>query len=304
MSLYTKKSYQNTDLACERMRADTTVPGIIYREEDRGICRIGRLTVESEEGAESIGKPMGRYITMSFSPIFEVSEGELHELSEVLSELLTEMCRTLACERPSLLVAGIGNRGLTADALGPDTAKRILATRQLKIEEPQLFTSLADAEISIITPGVMGETGIEAGDLIGGAVAAVSPDLVLAVDALAARSVERLAATVQLSDTGIRPGSGIGNARRALDRESLGVPVLSIGLPTVVNSATLIYDSFCAAGLSDGEIPEALEKVLATGKSFFVSPRECDIVNERGARLISDAINLSFCRRFFTAQPI
>ncbi|MBQ2719677.1 MAG: GPR endopeptidase [Clostridia bacterium] len=288
-----------TDLACERMRADTETAGVEYREEEGEGCRISRLTVTSDEGAEAIGKPKGTYVTMSFPPLWEIDDGALLGLSRTLSALIGEFCRAAVSAVSSVLVVGLGNRYLTSDAIGPESVREMIATRHIKAEDPALFSRYADVEISLLAPGVLAQTGIEAQCLVAGASEAVSPDLVIAIDALAARSVSRLATTVQLSDTGIRPGSGIGNARRALDRETLGVPVIAIGIPTVVDSTTLVLDAFQRAGLSDGEIPEPLREVLSEGATFFVSPRQSDVLTEKAARLISDAVNLTFSAGLF-----
>lgn len=288
-----------TDLACERMRADTDLPGVEYREEEGKGCRISRLSVTSREGAESIGKPEGTYVTMSFPPLFELQDGEIATLSSTLSSLVLEFLARLAPTARSVLAVGLGNRSITSDAVGPESVRAMMATRHLRAESPALFSQLADIDLALLAPGVMGETGIEASDLVAATVRATAPDLVIVIDALAARSTERLAATIQLTDTGIRPGSGIGNARRPLDRSTLGVPVLSIGMPTVVGSATLVLDALEKAELRDGDLPESLRRVLTEGKSFFVSPREADVVTERAARLFSDAVNHAFSSGFF-----
>lgn len=291
--------FPHTDLACERLAADVTLEGVEHTEEERRGCRISRLSVRSREGAEAIGKPEGSYVTMSFPPLYELHEGELAPLAETLSELILEFCDKLPKKPRSVLAVGLGNRAMTADAVGPESIRAMTATRHLRIEDPDLFDKYAEAELSLLAPGVMGETGIEAVELVAGAVRAAAPELVIAVDALAARSVTRLATTVQLSDTGIRPGSGVGNSRRAIDRETLGVPVLAIGIPTVVSSHTLVYDAFRQAGLADGEIPGRLREVLSEGVSFFVSPRESDTVTERAAQLVANAVNASFSAGFF-----
>ena len=299
MSDFFRDFSPHTDLACERMRADTNLPGVEYREEEGAGCRISRLSVTGPEGAESIGKPEGTYVTMSFPPLFELQEGEIATLSSTLSSLILEFLTQLAPKARSVLTVGLGNRSITSDAIGPESVRAMMATRHLRTESPALFSQLADIDLSLLAPGVMGETGIEVSDLVAATVRATEPDLVIAIDALAARSTERLAATVQLSDTGIRPGSGIGNARRPLDRDTLGVPVLSIGMPTVVGSATLVLDALEKAEMRDGDLPEPLRRVLTEGKSFFVSPREADVVTERAARLFADAVNHAFSSGFF-----
>lgn len=295
----TREDGLRTDLACERMRADTALAGVEYREDEGDGCRISRLSVKSDEGAEAIGKPQGTYVTMTFPPLWEIDDATLSGLSRTLSGLIGEFTAATCESVSSVLVVGLGNRYLTSDAIGPDSIREMIATRHIKSEDPALFARFSDVELSLLAPGVLAQTGIEAQLLVAGARDAVTPDLIVAIDALAARSVSRLATTVQLSDTGIRPGSGIGNARRALDRETLGVPVIAIGIPSVVDSATLVLDAFERAGLSDGEIPEPLREVLNEGASFFVSPRQSDVLTEKAARLIADAVNLTFSAGFF-----
>ena len=151
---------------------------------------------------------------------------------------------------------------------------------------------LGRCQLSALAPGVLGQTGMEAADLIRGAVDAVHPDVVLAIDALAARSTERLASTFQLSDTGISPGSGIGNRRRAIDRASIGVPVISLGIPTVVDSATLIGDALRKAGIED--MDDRLRAVLENRRQFFVSPKESDLITAQTAILLTSAIEEAF----------
>ena len=288
-----------TDLACERMKADTALPGVEYREEEREGCRVSRLSVQSREGAEAIGKPEGRYVTVSFAPLWEVDDPTLTAVSRTVSSLLLELSEGLVERISSVLVVGLGNRYITSDAIGPDSIREMFATRHLAREDPALFARFSEVELSLLAPGVMAQTGIETQALVASVKETVAPDLVLAIDALAARSTSRLATTIQLSDTGIRPGSGIGNARRALDRETLGVPVIAIGIPSVVDSATLVYDALERAGLGENDIPDRLREVLSEGVSFFVSPKESDVVTEKAARLVADAVNLTFSAGFF-----
>lgn len=288
-----------TDLACERLRADADAVGVEYSEEEGDGYRISRLRVTSREGAESIGKPEGRYVTLSFPPLFDLDDGAISRLAAVLARLLQELCEGAGYRPSSVLVVGLGNRYMTADAIGPESVRRIPATRHLRLEDPALFEKFSETEVALLAPGVMAQTGIEAQLLVAGAVETVQPDMVIAIDALAARSTSRLATTVQLSDTGIRPGSGIGNPRRAIDSESLGVPVLAIGVPTVVDTRTLVYDAFQRAGLSDGEIPARLGEVLTEGEAYFVSPRQSDTVTERAAQMVATAVNLTFSAGLF-----
>jgi spore protease len=192
----------------------------------------------------------------------------------------------------SVLVCGLGNRSITADALGPAVADALVITRHVRLCEASLFDSLFSLEVASFAPGVLAQTGIDTGELIRGAVEHVAPDLVVAIDALAARSADRLMTTVQLCDTGIAPGSGMGNHRCRLDRQTLGVPVIAIGVPTVVNSATLIRDALEVGGI--GDISPDLERLLEGGRSFFVSPKESDLAVRELSAIIARALNSAF----------
>ena len=293
-----QKTRMHTDLACERMRADLSLPGIEYSEEEAESCRISRLLVTSDEGAKSIGKPRGRYVTMSFAPLYEQSDDGVAALSSCLSRLIGEFTASIGAPVQSVLAVGLGNRYMTSDAVGPESIREMLATRHLRTEDPALFSRFSDVTLALLSPGVMAQTGIESRLLVQGAVDAITPDLVIVIDALAARSTDRLATTIQLSDSGIRPGSGIGNSRLAIDREALGVPVIAIGIPTVVDSRTLVYDALEKAGVDEEELPARLSEVLREGASFFVSPRQMDTVTEQAARLVADAVNLTFSAGF------
>ncbi len=282
--------YVRTDLACERRRADLALDGVSYCEETKNGIHKSSLTVESDEGERSIGKPKGRYVTLTFKPLWQQSEEDLSDAVRALSAVLLEMIPKK--EKPSLLIAGLGNRELTVDSVGPLTLSRIIATAHLAELEPELFSTLSCHRISAVAPGVLSQTGIESASIIMGAVKAADPDFVIVVDALAARDCSRLAKTIQISDTGILPGAGVGNPRTAIDRDTLGVPVIVIGVPTVVDSSTLLYDALAQAGME--ELPKELTEILENGRGYFVSPRECDAVAENVSRIIADAINRTF----------
>ncbi len=287
--------FPHTDLALERMKANTSLPGVEYSEEKKGIATLTRLHITDEEGERSIGKPKGTYLSLSFPRLWELSENDLSFLSELLADLLLSLCGKKPPDR--VLVAGLGNRYITADALGPEVIGRILATRHLKEEDRPLFDRFTDTELSLIAPGVLAQTGIESNEMVKAVVGTVKPRLVIVIDALAARSLERLATTCQLANVGLNPGSGIGNSRGSIDEGTLGVPVISIGIPTVVDSSTLIYDTLKRGGI---EPNEALLRILRSEKGFFVSPRQSDEVTEKAAHLLADTINFCFNRRLFT----
>ena len=167
-------------------------------------------------------------------------------------------------------------------------------TRHLKSFDESLYRALGCCELAALSPGVLGQTGVESGELVKCAADRLTPHLLVAVDALAARSCERLASTIQISDGGISPGAGIGNHRMAINRETVGCPVMALGVPTVVDSSTLVWDALEKAGMTGEALPDALTEVLESGRSFIVSPRDCDEMVELTCRLLAKALDIAF----------
>ncbi len=290
-----RKNYLRTDIA-EECRAETGENaeghGVSFCEYSKNGIRVARLDITNPEGEKVIGKPMGTYITVNIGKIWLAEPNRADIAAELLASELKKLASGLCPSFDSVLVAGLGNRYITSDAIGPLAVKDITVTRHIKTLDPRLFDSLSALSVSAVAPGVIGQTGIETVELIRGAAENVSPSLIIAVDALAAKSVDRLAVTVQLSDTGLAPGSGIGNMRKAIDKENLGIPVISVGVPTVVDSSTLIYDVLERAGMTD--IPSEIKAQLENGRSFFVTLKDADIAAKETAKLIARAINLAF----------
>ena len=284
--------YVTTDLAIES-GVTAGAEGVEFDEREEGEFKIAVMRVKKGRGEEETGRPAGTYVTLTIGRPWLFDEAQSERATDLISREIASLAGGISrCE--SVLVVGLGNRALTADALGPEVADGLLITRHIKLADEQLFRSLGQAEISSFAPGVLGQTGIETYELVRGAVQRVEPDLCIAVDALAARGVDRLATTVQLCDVGLSPGSGVGNDRGALTRETLGVPVLAIGAPTVVNSATLVRDALEVAGTR--EISPELEEVLENGRSFFVSLKESDVAVAELSRIIAGAINRAFSK--------
>ena len=285
-----------TDLAVESFPGGKGLPREAeYSAENTGSFTIERMKLSKESG-KAFGKPAGNYTTISFGKISELSDPEFSSLGGLISSELALYTKRAAGKSPGkelgILVAGLGNSGMTPDAVGPGTVARLNATSHLKKADPELFGRLECSRLSAVAPGVLGQTGIETSELVRGAVESVHPDVVIAIDALAAGSCGRLFSTVQLSDSGIFPGSGIGNRRSELSLSSLGVPVIALGVPTVVDSSTLVLDALERAGFHD--IPENLTSVLESGKSYFVAPKECDMLIKSLCRLFASAINREF----------
>ena len=283
-------SYLRTDLACESASAAAAAPvgAANTREYERGGFSFAELTVDKESEREA-GRRAGRYVTAFTKRLTELDESEREKFARALGEEIRDFTKSVTKKdvspETSVLVCGLGNRSVTPDALGPRVVDLLTVTRHIEGGAP--FSRL-----SAIAPGTLGQTGIEAAEQLAGAVGEVAPDAVIAVDALAARSTARLAATVQLCSSGISPGSGVGNARREISERTLGVPVIALGVPTVVDSSTLVFDALGAAGL--GELGDSVRGVLDEGRTMFVAPRECDVISEITASIIAEAIEYAF----------
>lgn len=260
--------------------------GVTYQERlTKETIRISTIDVTNEAGEVALGKKRGRYVTISYPTASGLDYANFISLCDVLADELKSLCGTPSCA----LVCGLGNRNLAADAIGVLAAESVLATHHLCSQEKTLFKTSGLFDLATISPGVMAKTGLESASLVGSAVQLLRPDLVIAVDSLAAREVSRLARTIQLCNTGIAPGSGIGNRRAVFDEESLGVPVIAIGVPTVVDTATLVRDAM-------GENAENAS--LDTMNGLFVSPKEIDLIAANMGKLIGYAINRSFHGNF------
>lgn len=286
-----------SDLACEIAESGNSLcRGAEWKTREIAGFSISELVISTKEAADHLGKPCGRYLTVECGRIDHLSASERRALSHLLAGELRGTVQRLTHKgvdsNLSVFVAGLGNADLTPDAIGPQTVRRLTATRHLRHYEKELYRVAGCSELSALSPGVLGQTGIETSELLRGAVNATHPDVMIVIDALTARSCDRLCATVQLSDTGIEPGSGVGNYRRAITYKSMGIPVIALGVPTVVNSATLVWDALQEAGI-DGRDPR-LQRVLENGKSFFVSPKESDLICESVAQLFAQAIGLAF----------
>ncbi len=295
--------FNGTDLACEAWDGGE---GSSYSEEvvatNDGMVRIERMQIVTEGAAKRLCHRRGRYITITLPCSLAVLGTEsCRNVGDLLScELIKLTCEL--CGRPpdgnfDVIAAGLGNSDMTADAIGPNTAARISPTRHLRELDGDLYCALGCSAVSVISPGVIGRTGIESADVLRGAIATVRPDLLVVVDALAARSCDRLGRTVQLTDSGITPGSGVDNTRGALTYKTLGVPIISIGVPTVVGSSTLIFDALLEAGMVNSDycaLPPKLKAVLDNRQSFFVSPQDADLINSVASDIISRAINSAF----------
>lgn len=286
--------FVRSDLAAE-CGCTSSQAGIRVTEGESGACRIMRVQIKTADAAKRIGKPVGHYVTVECGDISNIDELDLDRVSRVLGVELRSMAERV-CEKRitrqfSLLVVGLGNRQVTPDAVGTETVQRLSVTRHLCAIGETLFSTVGSCRISAIEPGVPAATGLETVETVRGIVEVTGPDLVVAVDALTARSPERLGNTVQLSDNGVRPASGIGRGHCALDRETLGVPVIALGTPTAVGSDTLAYDLLRRAGVSE---LQNVQKALELGQRHLVTPGDIDLLVQSAGMLLARTIERAF----------
>ncbi|MBE6778313.1 MAG: GPR endopeptidase [Ruminococcaceae bacterium] len=265
-----------TDLAIEATPGRVTANGeeVSLSEAIYGRLRISRLQVRSERAARQMGKPRGRYVTAQFPPLSDDEKGLANYAEHIGNEL-----QSLLPTTGTVLVVGLGNRTVTPDTLGPATADMVLATRHIRGEFARTVGLQDLRPTAVLTPGVLGQTGTESGEIVRGVCREVQPAAVIVVDALAARSPDRLGCTVQLCDNGIAPGSGVGNDRQPLNRELLGVPVIGLGVPTVVDAAALV-EAYLPGTRPTADFPP-----------MMVTPREIDLTVSRAARLLAMSIH-------------
>lgn len=265
-----------TDLALEQKETKTgTLEGITSAKETYGEITVTRIKVHNSLGEKALNKSIGDYVTVEIPPI-DRHGGAFEDTVKIIAKELSTLLKGVS---GTVLVVGIGNTDITPDALGPKTAQGILATRHISRELCEQIGLPSLKSVAVLSPGVLGQTGMELQEIVKGAVENIKPCAVIAVDALTARRVSRLGCTVQLSNTGISPGSGVNNARKELSKATLGIPVIAVGIPTVVNAATLIYD-FCGHTMDEDN------------KDMIVTPKEIDLMIDRAAELLSYSINL------------
>ncbi|MBR7161341.1 MAG: GPR endopeptidase [Clostridia bacterium] len=253
--------------------------GILYNERQEDFIKISTIEILDERGERILGKPKGKYVTISFPTAAHLSYADFLKLCDALAVELRAFC----WDYSHTLVCGIGNRELSSDALGVIAAEHVLTTHHMKRMDGIPIGIGGFGDVSSFAPGPATKTGMETAELVHSVVEKERPDAVIAVDALAAREADRLARTIQISDTGITPGSGLGSVRSALNFETLGVPVIAVGVPTVVDTATLLRDAL------EGNSPN--ESVIASLAGLFVAPKEIDAIAKNMGKAIGYALN-------------
>ncbi|MEG0691524.1 MAG: GPR endopeptidase [Oscillospiraceae bacterium] len=269
-----------TDLAVECLDFATEMmpKGVEKTVETKNGLNVTRVKITDEQSARVIGKPIGEYITIDTSDFKAPSDGfnnEVETIAEILSTIINK-------DERGVLVVGLGNQEITPDALGPKTISYTFATRHIDGELQQQIGLPGLTPVAAIATGVLGQTGIETAEIVAALTKSINPSCVIVIDALASKSVDRLATTIQISNAGIAPGSGVQNKRKELSEKTLGVPVVSIGVPMVVDMTTIAYDML-GEGISD--------KVSEKGKTMMVTPREIDLAIEHASKMVAFAIN-------------
>ena len=293
-----------TDLALEAReilrqgKENEEIEGIIFEKKEEKDGTITTVTVETDEAAKKLNKPKGRYITLESIRLKNMDSEFFKDISYMLKNELEKIIDLN--KESTVLVAGLGNKDITPDALGPKVVSQIMVTRHLKQYMPEYIDDDIRT-VSAISPGVLGITGMETGDIIKGVCEKVSPDLIIAIDALASKSPRRISTTIQLTDTGINPGSGVGNRREGLNYKNLGVPVVVIGVPTVVDALSIaseLSDSlFDKMNVDFSKYHSKKEELLSEMKendlNLMVTPKEVDSMITRISKVISNGINLA-----------
>lgn len=304
-----------TDLAIEakeiyESESNSSIKGVEVEEHSEGEVKITNVYIKNEEGEKSMGKPMGTYITIDMPEFVHYDGDSMDEVSKVLAKALEPLIKL--DDSMTALVVGLGNWNITADAVGPRVISKLMVTRHLK----QLVPDSIDEGIRpvcAISPGVLGITGIETGEIIKGIVESIKPDIIICIDSLAARKMERVNSTIQIGNTGISPGSGVKNKRMEISEKVLGVPVIAIGIPTVVDAATMANDTIdlvidemikssnkssnfysMLKSMNKNEKQRLIEELLSPYVGdLMVTPKNVDLVIDSVSRIIANGINIA-----------
>ncbi len=305
-----------TDLADERRdlykkanRMENEVEGLEAEEEQiTEKIKVTRVKITNEQGEQAIGKKRGNYITIDIQKMNIITEEEAEKASETLANELRKLVENKIQSKEDVLIVGLGNEEVTPDALGPNVVKDIEVTRHIINYLPQYIDENA-RPVSAIAPGVLGTTGIETLEVIKGVVDNIKPKLLIVIDALASRSMERISSTIQISDTGIVPGAGVGNTRKELTESSLGIPVIAIGIPTVVETAVVVNDAldlfieklqqeaksndYLNRLKEEDNYEQIKEALLPKDFNFIVTPKEIDELILNMSEVVARGINMS-----------
>lgn len=274
-----------TDLACERYKANTDIPGVLYRKEMTTGGIWERIKITSEDGAKSIGRPMGIYDTLHTSRMDLLDRDFISDAQNEVAKELRYIFAKQDISSRRIMIVGLGNESITHDSLGCKAASLTKPTMHIRNTDESFFATLECSELAVITPGVASRTGLDSIITVCGVAEKIHPNAIICIDSLMARDKERLGTTIQISSTGIAQGSGVGRCKEAITEESTGVPVIAIGVPTTISSDALCLD-FC---------PESEKTTKSrTGRGMFVCPKEIGEIVQSAAEIISGGIAIAF----------
>lgn len=293
---------KRTDLALEEkesIEGNKEITGVVLEEEtmEYGKVKISKVEIKDEHGSEVMRKPIGSYITI------ETKDVDLESMKDITCSQLKKLFGNY--KKKKIMVVGLGNREITPDALGPKVIDKLFVTRHLIREFGKEFQERNHfLDMCALAPGVMAQTGMESREILQGIINNITPDVVIVIDALAARNVGRVNRTIQITDTGICPGAGVGNNRKALNKETLGVEVIAIGVPTVVDAETIVEDrveeSLLQAGFSEEEVQVFLKEIrFHKEQNMFVTTKDVDEEINKMSEIISEAINELCCEKVY-----
>ncbi len=302
--------FMNSSEAKQQAAENKTPPGVEVENDGDDDVKITRVRITSPTGERAIGKPMGNYITLEISEL----KGNYPDINQKTIDVMSKELKSILNLRPdsTTLVVGLGNWNVTPDAMGPKVIENLMVTRHLMEYVPE-HVDEGIRPVCALSPGVMGITGMETGEIVKGVIERIKPDAVIAIDALAARSMERVSTTIQIADTGIAPGGGVGNKRMELSKTTLGIPVIAIGVPTVVDAATLtndamdlIIDSLMKEAPSDSSFYNTLKNIDREEKyqlikqalnpfvgHLIVTPKEIDDIISRVSKVVANGLNMA-----------
>lgn len=287
-----------TDMAVERRdlyknanNLEDEINGIECDEEKKDDITITRVRITNQEGEKALDKKMGNYITIDVKKINNITEEKEQEIINIFSKELSEIINKHIKPNEEILVVGLGNLYSTPDSLGAKVVQNIEITRHIKIYLPNAIDKNTRS-VSAITPGVLGTTGIETVEIVKGISNNIKPKLIIAIDSLCSKNIDRINKSIQIADTGIIPGGGVGNKQEELSKDTLGIPVIAVGIPTVLDAATIVIDTLnvCDIVVQENEL---INKMKLNNFNFIVTPKEIDTLVENMANIVSEGINIS-----------
>lgn len=287
-----------TDMAIERRdlyknanKIENEISGIECEEENIEDIKVTRVKITNKEGEEALQKPIGNYITIDTKKIHNISEDKENKIIEIFSNELKSLIEKHIKKEDEVLIVGLGNLNAAPDALGSKVVENIEITRHVKLYLPKAIDKSVRS-ISAFTPGVLGLTGIETLEVVKGIVDNIKPKLVIAIDSLCSKNIDRINKSIQLCDTGIVPGGGVGNKREELSKSTLGVPVIAVGVPTVLDAATIVLEALDVCDVSYNE-DDVISKMKLNNFNFIVTPKEIDELIDNMSMIVSEGINQS-----------